>query len=267
MPVLEHEKQTTKTGRDLAASAVLHLVVIGGLVTSGFLFKHKSESWGDQSLQASSIQATAVPAIPLPPKQQTEESSVLATENPSPAPPQTKEKVEEAPSPKDIPILEKKPEKKPKEVVKPQPPQPVVQHPQPVKPQPDRAASGEAPSVRMAMTTATNNAGTSAVAFTDAGFGTRFAYYARQMAQKTEQQWYTGLLNPNSYGHKVAISFRVDRDGTPSDIRIEKASGDPLLDQSGLRALQRIDSFGPLPQEYTGSYLVVHYTFEPKAAH
>lgn len=264
MPVLEREKQKAKTGRDLAASVVLHLVLVGGLITSGLVFKHKGEAWGDQSLQASSIQATAVASIPLPPKVQTEEKSVLASENPSPAPVQTKEKVEEAPSPKDIPVLAKKPEPKPKETPKQQPPQEAVKHPQPVTPQPDRATTGETAPVRTAMTIAENNVGTSAVAFTDAGFGTRFAYYARQMAQKTEQQWQTGMLGPAVAGRKVAITFRVDRNGTPSEIRIEKSSGDSILDQSGLRALQRIDSFGPLPQEYTGSYLAVHYTFAPK---
>jgi len=38
----------------------------------------------------------------------------------------------------------------------------------------------------------------------------------------------------------------------------------PSLDQSAVRALQRIDTFGPLPQEYAGSYVAVEFWFDYK---
>lgn len=258
MPVEVQDELEVKAARDFTASILLHILVLGGIIAAGYAFHHKGESWGDQSLEASSIQATAVSAIPLPPKQPVNPDQVLASETPSPAPVQQKEKVEQAPSPKDLLIQDKN--KKTKVAEKPQQ---AVQRPQPVKPQPDRATSGETGGVRVAMTTAATNAGTSSMSYSDAGFGNRFAYYARQMVQKVSQQWYTGMLTPNSHGKRVWISFRVSRDGTPSDFKITRPSGDPVLDQSGLRALQRIDTFGPLPDGYAGSYLEVQYFFEP----
>lgn len=258
MPVQVQDERDVKAGKQLALSLVLHAIVIGGVIGSGLLFHPKGESWGDRSSEASSIQATAVSAIPLPPKQPVNEDNVLASDTPSPAPVQEKQKAEETPAPDALEIEAKKElEKLAQQSRK------AVQHPQPVKPQPDRATSGETGGVRVAMTTAQTNVGTSSLAFQDAGFGTRFAYYARQMAQKVSQQWYTGMLTPKDKGKRVWITFRVSRDGTPSGFKITQSSGDPVLDQSGMRALQRIDTFGPLPDAYTGRYLDVQYYFEP----
>jgi len=201
-----------------------------------------------------------VSAIPLPPKQPTQEENVLATEQPSPAPVESKEKVEEAPSPKDIPVLEKKPEKKPKEAQKPQQ---AVQKPQVTKPQPDRATTGEAGGVRIAMSAVQTRNGTVGLAVADSAFGARFAYYVTQMKQKIAQQWYTGVLPPGSRGRRVYYSFRIERDGSPSQIQLTKSSGDSSLDTSAIRALQRIETFGPLPDGYTGRYLDVQFYFEP----
>lgn len=258
MPVLEREQQETKTGRDFAASVVLHVVIIGGIIASGFFFNRKGDTWGD-SLQASSISATAVSAIPLPPRQPQQEENVLATEKPSPAPVETKEKTEEAPSPKDIPVLEKKPEKKPKEAPKQQ----AVQKPQPTKPQPDRAQTGEAGGVRIAMSAVQTRNGIVGIGVSDSAFGARFAYYVTQMKQKISQQWYSGALPPSSHGRRVYYSFRIARDGSVSQVQLTKSSGDSSLDTSAVRALQRIETFGPLPDGYSGRYLDVQFYFEP----
>jgi protein TonB len=48
----------------------------------------------------------------------------------------------------------------------------------------------------------------------------------------------------------------------PSNIRIEQSSGIPSLDLSAVRALKRIDTFGPLPQGYGGSYVSVEFWFD-----
>ena len=72
-------------------------------------------------------------------------------------------------------------------------------------------------------------------------------------------------LDGGAPGHRVTISFRVERDGSPSQIVIAKPSGDATLDASAVRALQRIDTFGPLPDSYSGQFINVQYYFEPKA--
>ena len=108
-----------------------------------------------------------------------------------------------------------------------------------------------------------NRAGTSSTNVSDSAFGQRYAYYVRALTQKVAQQWYTQTLDSGAPGHRVTISFRVERDGS-SQIVIAKPSGDSTLDASAVRALQRIDTFGPLPDTYSGSYINVQYYFEPK---
>ena len=70
-------------------------------------------------------------------------------------------------------------------------------------------------------------------------------------------------VNPSvTTANRVYITFDIARNGSPSNIRIEHPSGIPSLDQSAVRALQRIDSFGPLPQGYNGSYVSVEFWFD-----
>jgi TonB family protein len=61
-----------------------------------------------------------------------------------------------------------------------------------------------------------------------------------------------------SMGKSVKLSFDINRDGTPSNIRVETSSGSPSLDLSAMHALQRIDTFGPLP---TGNKQTIEDTF------
>jgi protein TonB len=105
--------------------------------------------------------------------------------------------------------------------------------------------------------------GTFSVGVTDVAFGTRFPYYSAQINQKVEANWYTTMIDPKAAGHRVSITFEVQRDGTPTHIQIERPSGNATLDQSGLRAVQHIDTFGPLPDGYSGSHIVVHCYFDP----
>jgi len=255
------ELQKNKTGKDLGLSLGLHALIIGGILGSGFIFRNHGTNWGEHSDTAGAIQATMVNSIPLPPRQPTDDQNVLATETPSPAPETNKEKTEPPPSPTDIPIPVKQPPKTPPKVAeKPTP----VQHPQPVKQQPDRATTGESSGVRIAMTSAETKLGTASINVTDGAFGQRFAYYVRGLTQEVAKGWYTQTLDSGAYGRRVWITFRVNRDGSFSDSQIARSSGDPGLDQSALRALQRVDHFAPLPQEYTGSYINVQYYFEPK---
>ncbi len=266
MPAIhEPPTSTDRTKANFVVALVLHAVVLGGLLTSGLVFHNQGEKWGDKVDLAGAVQATMVNSIPLPPKVQPKEDNVLASENPSPVPPPPTPKAEPPPKPTDIPIVVKKPDKKepPPKVADKTAPEPP-KHPQPQQPQPDRAATGETAGLRVAMTAVENKAGTSSTNVTDSAFGQRYAFYVRALTQKVSQQWYTQTLDANASGHRVYVSFRVGRDGTPSDITIAKPSGDSTLDASALRALQRIDTFGPLPDGYTGSYINVQYYFDPK---
>src|SRR6266566_2647079 len=60
------------------------------------------------------------------------------------------------------------------------------------------------------------------------------------------------------------LVFDITRDGHPSHIEVEQSSGVPSLDQSAVRALQRIDTFGPLPSDYSGNKVSVEFWFDYK---
>jgi protein TonB len=60
----------------------------------------------------------------------------------------------------------------------------------------------------------------------------------------------------------VYILFDISRSGSPSHVKVEQSSGVPSLDQAAVRAIQRIDTFGPLPQGYNGNYVSVEFWFD-----
>ncbi len=60
------------------------------------------------------------------------------------------------------------------------------------------------------------------------------------------------------------VPFGEGGSGRPTHVQIEQSSGVPSLDQSAVRALQRIDSFGPLPSDYSGSKVSVEFWFDYK---
>jgi len=246
-------------GGGLAGSFVLHSAVAALLVGWAW-YSHSGANWGDAHATASSIQATMVSAIPLPSKQPMNKDNVLATDNPSPAPIPPAPHTVEAPKADAIPIPTMHP--KPAKIAEQTTPTPPA-HPQSIHVEPNKAATGETGGVRIAMSTTQTQAGTVSVGIPDAGFGARFAYYREQITQKVAQQWYTGMLDPQATGHRVYISFEVQRDGTPTNIRVAQASGDTTLDQTALSAVRHIDTFGPLPDGYQGSYINVTYYFDP----
>jgi len=247
-------------GGGLAGSFVLHATVAGLLI--GFAwFAHTGQNWGDAHATAGAIQATMVSELPLPPKPNADKTSILATETPSAAPAPPAPKAVEVPKPDAIPIPVKPTTTKPiKTADKTTPPPPL--HPQPVQVQPNKVQAGAA-AMSIPMSSTQTRAGTFAIGETDTTFGTKFGYYNEQIKRKLESEWYTVLLDPQAAGHRVFISFRVGRDGTPTNARIAQPSGDASLDQTSLSAIRHVDSFGPLPDGYQGSYVDVTYYFDP----
>ena len=94
-------------------------------------------------------------------------------------------------------------------------------------------------------------------------FGTRFGWYVQIIQKKISENWLKYEVDPKvNGGQRVYITFDVARDGHPMNVRVEQSSGVPSLDVSATRALQRIDTFGPLPPEYGGSKISVEYWFD-----
>jgi protein TonB len=243
-------------GGNLLGSLVLHGLVAAVIFGWAFIFRSYTPPWGEQASNAGAIQATMVSSIPLPPRQRDLDTGVLTSERPSPAPLIAKEKTEPPPTPHEVPIptkTVKPPKVAPKET--PQPPK----HVQPVPPQPQKAATGDTGGIRIPQATMELKNGTASMSVQNRTFGARFAYYVNIVNRMVAQNWYTQEADPiASNGKSVTIVFDINREGIPSNARIETRSGSPTLDTSAMRALQRVDGFGPLPQ---GDHITVEYTF------
>ncbi len=96
-------------------------------------------------------------------------------------------------------------------------------------------------------------------------FGTKYSWYVHVIQQKVSDNWLKYEVDPRiTSAERVYIAFDVAKDGHPSNVRVEQSSGVPSLDISAVRALQRIDTFGPLPPDYPGNKISVEYWFDYK---
>jgi protein TonB len=243
--------------KPFAKSMLLHAIVLGSLL--GYAYWHQffhGNEWGSNNPIQGSIEASMVSSASLPlPQDHPPTPNVLATETPSEAPMIPQEKALPAPDLKAIPIPEKvKPAKtKPKEHAEPAP-----RHPQPTPKETHKAVYGEAAPANIPR--ATNSNPTSVISVAGGNFGALYPWYVDVINRKVSQNWYSQEVQPGTpIGTSTYIQFDISRDGSVSDASVATASGVPSLDTSCLRAVQRVDSFGPLPAGYNQSRLRVSF--------
>lgn len=100
------------------------------------------------------------------------------------------------------------------------------------------------------------NVGVSGAAF-DSDF--QFSYYVERMLVAIGMNWF----KPSSPGSvSPVIHFKIEKDGTISDAKVERSSGLPFVDRAALRAVISSSPLPPLPVEYGGSQLGVHLKFD-----
>jgi periplasmic protein TonB len=96
-------------------------------------------------------------------------------------------------------------------------------------------------------------------------FGSAYAWYVRVVQQKVSQNWLKYEIDSSIHtANRVYVQFDINRSGQPTNVQLEQSSGVPSLDQSAVRAIQRIDTFGPLPSDYSGSKVTVEFWFDFK---
>ncbi len=198
-----------------------------------------------------------VDAIPLPTTAPPADN-VLATDNPSQNPAPLTPATVARPQPDEILIQNKA--KQPTKIAERT--TPSILHPQAVAPS-DRIPAGEAPGLQIAVSTVQLATGTSSMSVPASDFGSRYAYYVNGINHTVSNNWWQQEADPRaSNGHSVTLLFDVLRDGTPTNVRVERASGSTSLDLSAKHALQRVEGFGPLPDTYRGDRITVEYTFD-----
>jgi protein TonB len=247
-------------GRALLWSVGLHLGVTAGLlVYSAFVYRTSGEGWGAGG-GGEAIGATLVSTVPLP-ANPAQTQNVLANESKGLT--QSQPKVEEK-APDAIEIQGKNAKIKPKkkeETASKEKPQPAPEE------ETNQVAFGEGGPVSGPYGTFSAAGAKGGFGITGGGgdFGTKYAWYVHVIQQKVAENWLKYEVDPRiTSANRVYITFDVARDGHPTNVQVEQSSGVPSLDISATRALERIDTFGPLPPDYSGNKISVEYWFDYK---
>lgn len=259
---VEREFLREPIGKPMVAAILFHGLIFGGAL--GFallasLFPHNT--WGGANDGGAIAVQLVSSAVPLP-QDKPPNDNVLATETPSEAPPPPAPKAKAAVDESAIPIPlkvtppKKQPDKKQSasQQIQPKvPPPPTVarntSHAPPNPKLDNRAQFGEQASANMqrAVQSATTSAN-GQVAVSSGSKGFNYPFYIEGIQRKFAQSSYRGEVDPRTpAGSRAYILFTIRRDGSPTDIRMDKSSGSPTLDRACLRAAQRVDTYGPLP--------------------
>ena len=242
-------------GRNLAWSAGLHIAIAGSIVLYAvFGSGSRGGTWGAGG-GGEAMGVTLVSSVPLP-ASSAQTQNVLANESKglTQSLPKTQEKEPDA-----IPIPDKTAKNKPK------PRSSASQKAQQPEEESNVVPFGEGGPVSGPYGNFNAGGAKGGFGFTGGGgdFGSRFAWYVRVVRDKVSENWLKYEVDRSiTEAPRVYITFDIMRDGHPANVQVEQSSGIPSLDQSAVRALQRIDTFGPLPPDYSASKVSVEYWFD-----
>lgn len=249
---LEHERW----GKPVTWSALLHLGVASlALLYSILVHRGPGAVWGTGG-GGDAMGVTLVSTVPLP-ASEVRTQNVLATESKGLT--QSIPKVEEQDQTA-IPIADKVSKKKPKKT-----PSQNKAKTEPVEEATNVVPFGEGGPVSGPYGTFSAGGAKGGFGFTGGGgdFGDRFSWYVQVIQRKISENWLKYEVDPRiSEARRVYLTFDINRLGRPSNVQVEQSSGVPSLDTSAVRALERIDTFGPLPSDYSGNRLSVEWWFD-----
>jgi protein TonB len=256
--LLTHEPKDDPFGSGIAGAVALHLLAIAAIVAAAYVHHTNGNRFGSSEAAVGAIQASMVSAIPLPQRAPPVDKSVLAPEDTSPAPaPPPKEAAQPPPRPEDILIKAKTPEKTPPKVA-PIPTPAPPKHPQPT-PDTPKAQTGEV-ATQLPQSVAQLRNGSSTLTVESRAFGNRYAYYLQIVSRAVNNNYNQQDIDARaSQGKSVTVVFDIQHDGSPANVHLQSRSGSSSLDAAAARAIQLVDSFGPLPE---GDHITIEYKFD-----
>lgn len=252
---LFYEREEWK--RPLMISVGFHGLLVLTVFAVGFLMQPRNTSnWGENQGEAVTATMVSSASIPLPhPAEPT--NNIVATEN--------KGVTQSVPQPKEVETddgitIKGKPPRKTID----KPVTPTHTPPRPVATPVDTAVPyGEGGPVSGPYGNFSTTSTKGGFSFQNADFGSRFSWYVQNVNRVVSNNWYQVEVDQRvTNAKRVYITFDIDRSGRPSNIRFEQHSDVPSLDQSAMNALRRIDTFGPLPNEYRGDRVSVEFWFD-----
>lgn len=91
----------------------------------------------------------------------------------------------------------------------------------------------------------------------------RFASYYQSIWERIQGAWAFPAQDKSRSDLETILVIRIARDGKIVDTRFEKRSGDPLLDRSAMRAVQKASPLPPLPDGFRENFMELGIRFMP----
>jgi protein TonB len=249
----------------LFRSIIFHVLVTAAALSGSYIERSYGNQWGGVGGKSTGTKVNLVPSagIPMPTESVVTESRVVD-------PTQSLHKEEVKPKPPE-PKTDATPIRK-FEKEKPLPPSPKSRILENKTVEPDNAIPGRGPGTPNLPTSTSQTPGPSAsspgVAAIGQGggnFAGRYPWYVDAVRNRVEQSWDQTTIDPATRAaHRAhtVMTFRINGNGTISNIRVLQGSGNSSMDYSAMRALQSIDAFRPLPNDYMGTYVDVTFDFD-----
>jgi TonB family protein len=90
----------------------------------------------------------------------------------------------------------------------------------------------------------------------------RFAYYLEVLRERISYNWSPPPVFGSAAEVTATVYFKISRNGTISDEKIEQTSKHELFDRAAVRAVKISDPLPPLPAGFKGKWLGVHFEFQ-----
>jgi protein TonB len=245
----------------LFRSVFFHVLLIAVALSAAY-FDRRGTGWGGVGgkLGGTTVSLVSPAGIPMPREETVTESKAvdptksLHKEDPKPLPPEPKTNAEK------IPKFEKE---------KPLPPSRKTRTLKNKTIEEDNAIPGHGGSPDLptgfSPTPGPPSAGEKVIGQGGGDFGGRYPWYVDSVRTRIDQTWDRNAIEPAVRAARQAhtiMSFRINANGSISNIRVVQSSGNSSMDYSAMRALQSIDAFRPLPNDYLGTYVDVTFDFD-----
>ncbi|MGH9433770.1 MAG: energy transducer TonB, partial [Terriglobia bacterium] len=88
-------------------------------------------------------------------------------------------------------------------------------------------------------------------------------WYVQAVKNRVSSNWLLSMISPNiTSARRVYVEFKVQRDGTITNVKLTQSSGYAEVDRSALRAIDASSPLAPLPSDYRGNSVTVSFYFD-----